>query len=186
MKIKIRCDRLRRGYRLRIFPLLTLTLLLLLGGCQSKTKPAGQQVQVLRVVSGQALEVADIGNQSKLTMRVRLIGVDAPHPRQQPWGPAAKKRLEELIQGKPVLIESDVELKDKFDRQLAYVWQDGVLLNEKLLAEGHVLFESQSQNNKYDERLELAQDKARVLALGIWNPEKPMRQSPSEFRSQNR
>jgi micrococcal nuclease len=170
----------------RIFPLIALTLLLFLGACSPKNQPSGQKMQVLRVVSGQALEVAEIGDQPKSTIRVRLIGLDAPHPRQQPWGPAAQKRLEELIQGKPVLLESDVELKDKFDRQLAYVWQDGVLLNEKLIAEGQVLFESESQNNKYDERLELAQDKARVLALGIWNPKKPMRQSPAEFRSQNR
>ena len=55
-----------------------------------------------------------------------------------------------------------------------------------MVAEGLALFQPRSLATKYDERLERAQEWARLMGLGIWNPDKPMRQSPSEFRRQNR
>lgn len=170
-----------------------LLLFLLLQGCQSPTTPQGLKVNVARVVSGQTLEVTTSSEQADTT-RVRLVGIDAPDLQQQPWGRAAKESLEAMIGGKPVLLELDVEEKDSFGRRLAYVWQDKVLLNELLVAQGYVLFvprrtESESQaspNRKYDQRLSRAQESARLMGQGIWNPEKPMRLTPSEFRRQNR
>lgn len=143
-------------------------------------------MQAVRVVTGQTLEITGVGDQPTLIQRVRLIGIEAPDTKQRPWGPEARKRLEEIIGKEPVLLEFDVEREDSFDRQLAYVWKDGVLLNEQMVGEGQAIFQPRSLNVKYDERLERAQEMARVMGLGIWNPEKPMRQSPSEFRSQNR
>lgn len=168
------------------FFLFTFSFLLFLAGCRANTTVRGVEVKVAQVVSGQALEVIDPQNQSGLISRVRLIGVEAPDLQQRPWGEAAKERLEEIIDEKPVLLESDLEVKDQYERQLAYVWQDGVLLNEKILAEGYGLFLSRSLNHKYDRRLERAQEYARVMGLGIWNPEKPMRLTPREFRNQYR
>jgi micrococcal nuclease len=98
--------------------------------------PQGIEVNVARVVSGQTLEVAS--SESK-TMSGAVIGIDAPDLQQQPWGQAAKQRLEAMIGTKPVLLEFDVQEQDSFGRRLAYVWQDGVLLNESLVAEGYVL-----------------------------------------------
>nr|WP_250125489.1 thermonuclease family protein [Chroococcidiopsis sp. CCMEE 29] len=72
--------------------------------------------------------------------------------------------------------------KDTFGRRLAYVWQDGVLLNEKLVKEGYVLRVTRSPNHKYDQRLARAQEWARLMGLGVWNPEQPMRLTPAEFR----
>lgn len=145
--------------------------------------PQGLEVKVARVVSGQTLEVAS-SERSKM-MSVRLIGIDAPDLQQQPWGQAAKQRLEAMIGTKPVLLEFDVQQQDSFGRRLAYVWQDGVLLNELLVAEGYVLF-GRSPNNKYDQRLSRAQEWARLMGRLIWNPEKPMRLTPAEFRRQYR
>ncbi|HEY9298839.1 MAG TPA: thermonuclease family protein, partial [Phormidium sp.] len=119
-------------------------------------------------------------------LRVQLIGVEAPDLRQRPWGEIARDRLQEMIGEKPVLLESDLELKDQFDRQLAYVWQDGKLLNEQLLREGRALFRPRSLNRKYDQRLERAQEYARVMGLGIWSLDQPLRVRPEEFRQQYR
>lgn len=166
--------------------LFAFSCLIFLVGCQSATTPQGVTVKVEQVVSGQTIEAIDPQNQSALISRVRLIGVEAPDLQQRPWGEQAKKRLEEAIDSKPVLLEFDVETKDQYDRQLAYVWQDGVLLNEQLIAEGYALFQSRSLNTKYDERLENAQEYARIMGRGIWNPEKPMRLTPSEFRERYR
>jgi len=51
-------------------------------------------------------------------MQVRLVGIDAPDFQQQPWGQAAKERLEAMIGGRPVLLEFDVQDKDAFERRL--------------------------------------------------------------------
>ncbi|MEW6497338.1 MAG: thermonuclease family protein [Cyanobacteriota bacterium] len=167
--------------------------LLLLVGCQSTRVPIGVNVQVQRVVSGQTLDVLNPTQQAALIDRVRLIGIEAPDLKQEPWGAAAKNRFEQLI-GKangqqlmlqPVFLERDVQEKDSLGRWLAYVWHDGVLLNEQLVKEGYVLAAPRSPNHKYDNRLARAQEYARIMGYGIWNPNQPMRLTPVEFRRQN-
>ncbi|RAM49503.1 MAG: thermonuclease family protein [Hapalosiphonaceae cyanobacterium JJU2] len=164
-------------------------LLLLVVACQPRSKSlenAQVQVKLAQVVSGQTLEVLGMGDQPNLISQVRLLGIDAPDLQQRPWGNTAKERLQALIKGDSVTLEFDVEGQDKFGRTLAYVWQDKVLLNEELVKEGQALFVGRSPNHKYDQRLERAQQWARIMGLGIWNPEKPMRFTPAEFRRQNR
>ncbi|MDY6940623.1 MAG: thermonuclease family protein [Cyanobacteriota bacterium] len=171
---------------MRGFPVIGVAVLLTvtLASCQP-TPIAGTPVRVDRVVSGQTVEITQAdGNTTSQT--VRAIGIDAPDLQQQPWGMAAKKRLEELVEGRSILLEFDVESEDGFDRQLAYLWVDGVLANEQLVAEGFVLDRARSPNIKYQQRLTLARERARLARRGIWNPENPLRQTPSEFRHQNR
>lgn len=161
---------------------------LLIAGCAAPVKPQGVTVQVERVLSGQSLQIFSNGAEDAPT-RVRLIGTDAPDFKQQPWGSEAKQRLEQLIEGQPLLLEFDVEQKYCYEdrcTQLAYVWRDEVLLNEQLIKEGCVLFAPRSPNTKYNQRLARAQEWARLMGKGIWNPENPMRQTPAEFRAQNR
>ncbi len=162
-----------------------LSLLLFLQSCQS-AQMQGVEVKVQRVVSGQTLEVTGVGEKPYSITRVRLIGIDAPDLQQQPWGEAAKQRLEAIALNQFVLLEFDVQDQDTFGRRIAYVWQDSVLLNEKLVAEGYVLILRRSPNNKYDQRLERAQEWARLMGRGIWNPQKPMRLTPAQFRRQYR
>jgi micrococcal nuclease len=82
----------------------------------------------------------------------------------------------------PVFLEPDTQEKDPSGRWLAYVWYDGVLLNEQLVKEGYVLAVPRSPNKKYDSRLVRAQEYARIMGYGIWNPDQPMRLTPAEFR----
>jgi len=166
--------------------LVTLFFLILLGGCQSNNAPQGVTLQVERIVNGQTLEVVAPQQQAGSTIKVQLIGVSAPDLRQRPWGEVAKERLQEMIGEKPVLLESDLASQDKSNLQLAYVWQDGKLLNEQLLREGRALFRPRSLNRKYDRRLERAQEYARVMGLGIWNPDQALRLPPEQFRQQYR
>ncbi|MGK7876293.1 MAG: thermonuclease family protein [Xenococcaceae cyanobacterium] len=174
--------------------LILICCLLWLVGCQSPNTPVGLTAKVQRVVSGQTLEVLSPSEQSALIEQVRLIGIAAPDLQQHPWGVAAKKKLEELlseIKGQQlvlqsVLLESEVEEKDRFGRRLAYVWHDGTLVNEQLVAEGYVLADLRSPNGKYTQRLIRAQEYARLMGYGIWNPKQPMRLTPKEFRSKNR
>lgn len=170
--------------------ILILACLLLLMGCQPKTPLVNNQplVKVARVVSGQTLEVLGLAEQPNLISQVRMVGIEAPDLRQRPWGDAAKDALETMIGGAEqyVLLEFDIQAKDKIGRTLAYVWKDKVLLNERLVKQGNVLFVGRSPNHKYDLLLDRAQQSARLMQQGIWNPEKPMRLTPGEFRRQNR
>jgi micrococcal nuclease len=168
--------------------------LCLLMGCQSAKPPQGLMGKIERVISGQTLEWVDTSKPTGLIERVRLIGIESPDMRQQPWGIEAKKALEQMIgetQGQQlvlqrVVLESDVAPLDSYGRRLAYVWKGGILLNEQLVKEGYVLAVPRSPNQKYDLRLIRAQEYARLMGKGIWNPEKPMRLTPSEFQRQNR
>jgi len=145
------------------------------------------------VVSGQTLDVLNTNQQPPLIERVRLIGIEAPDLKQHPWGAAAKNRFEKMISKitgqqlvlQPVFLEPDVQEKDSSGRWLAYVWHDNVLLNEQLVKEGYVLAAPRSPNNKYDSRIARAQEYARIMGYGIWNPDQPMRLTPAEFRRQN-
>ena len=169
--------------------------LLFLLSCQSTHAPTGVSVnvQVQRVVSGQTLDVLNPRQPPTVIERVRLIGIEAPDLKQEPWGSAAKNRLEQMISQtvnqqfvlQPVVLERDTQEKDSAGRWLAYVWVNGVLLNEQLVKEGYVLAAPRSPNQKYDERLAHAQEYARIMGYGIWNPEQPMRLTPAEFRRQN-
>jgi micrococcal nuclease len=148
---------------------------------------------VQQVVSGQTLDVLNTNQQPPLIERVRLIGIEAPDLKQHPWGAAAKNRFEKMISKitgqqlvlQPVFLEPDVQEKDSYGRWLAYVWHDNVLLNEQLVKEGYVLAAPRSPNNKYDSRIARAQEYARIMGYGIWNPNQPMRLTPAEFRRQN-
>ncbi len=162
-----------------------LWLLLILWGCQPAPTPQGDRVRITKAVSGMMLEVLPSGQQTQ-TERVRLIGMTAPAFGQNPWDQQAQTYLQTLTLGKTVLLEPDVEVvfrpKQGSSQKLAYVWLDGTLLNEKMIAEGYVLAGSRSPNLKYDQRLTRAQESARLRGIGIWNPNQPMRKTPGEFR----
>lgn len=179
---------------LRIF-LVSIGLLICLVGCQTAA-PQGTTAQVEQVISGDSLEISLPGGQPGRVQRVRLMGIDAPELQQDPWGLRSKERLEQMLVGRSVLLESEGSETDRFDRRLAYVWQGKTLLNEQLVLEGHALAMPRSvypdasgtykPKTRYDQRLANAQTKARILGLGIWNPAQSMREAPTEFRMQNK
>jgi micrococcal nuclease len=170
--------------------------LLLLAGCQT-APPERSTIQISRVISGQSIEWVDRSQQPPLIQQGRLIGIDAPDLAQEPWGKQAKQGLEELIgiAGKSnVSIEFEGTEADKYGRKFVYLWKDGRLLNEQLLKDGYVLASMRTPSSttvstsatKYRERLIRGSQYARLMGLGIWNSERPMRMSPSEFRKEER
>ena len=174
---------------LRLKPIWILLLaMVLLSSCQNRH---GEKIEVTiqRVVSGQTLEVVIDSQTPEVLEKVRLIGISAPDWRQKPWGLQAKERLEELLSNSlsesSIHLEIDNQTQDSYGRYLAYVWRDGILINEKLVQEGYVLAAPLPPNDKYNQRFAYAQEYARLMGLGIWNPEQPMGMTPQEFRNQN-
>ena len=95
--------------------------------------------EVKRTVDGDTLAVVVDGVEA----HVRLIGIDAPesvHPdprRNTPAGKKASQYTDGHLTGKTVQLEFDEEVKDKYDRLLAYVWCDGKLYNEQIVRDGY-------------------------------------------------
>lgn len=108
-------------------------------------------------------------------IKVRLIGMDTPEPRNvfkkkmHPMGKEVSDYVEALLSGKKVRIELDVDERDQYGRVLVYVYlEDGSMLNEHLLAEGKAMLMTIPPNIKYEQRFVAAQQKAREQHKGLW------------------
>lgn len=163
-----------------LFWLIAIALSLVLWSCQTTT-PTGKNATIRRVISGNSLEVLISGQNTPQAQTVRLRGVDAPRLQQEPWGEAAKAYLESVLPPQtPVLLEIDETQRDRYNRLWAYVWHEGELIDEKILKQGWALARTISPASPYQTRLNRAQDYARILGYGIWNPQQPLRQTPSQ------
>lgn len=99
--------------------------------------------------------------------RVRLIGLNAPED-GQPYYEESKKALEDLVIGKPISIEHDVDEKDTYGRTLAYLYVGDLFVNQKLIEQGVVVIETIQPNVVHAEEFIKAQADAREKCTGIW------------------
>ncbi len=109
---------------------------------------------------------------------VRYLLIDTPETNhaqlgKQPFGQQAKDRNTELMNSGKLEIEFDIgERVDKYGRLLAYIYIDGVSIQEKLLEEGLArVGYIYPPNTRHLDAFEKAQDKARKAGIGIWTLE---------------
>ncbi|MBI3616217.1 MAG: thermonuclease family protein [Candidatus Omnitrophica bacterium] len=106
--------------------------------------------------------------------RVRYIGVDTPelhHPRKpvQFYGREAMEFNRNLVEGKSVRLEFDVERYDKYNRLLAYVYlPDGTFVNAELVRQGYARLMTIPPNVKHAELFRKLQAEAREAGRGLW------------------
>ncbi|MBA2274067.1 MAG: thermonuclease family protein [Actinobacteria bacterium] len=129
---------------------------------------ARRTVLVSRVVDGDTIEVQLDG-----TTGIRLIGIDTPetvHPTEPVgcFGPAASDFTKHKLEGQMVRLEYDVERTDLYGRTLAYVFADGLLFNETLVARGYAQVTTYPPNVRYVNRFLAAQRSARGADQGFW------------------
>jgi len=85
------------------------------------------------------------------------------------YGEAAAQFNGDLVQGKPIRIEWDLQLRNSRGELLGYVFlEDGTFVNEKVLREGHAKLALIAPNLKYAERLQRAELAARRERKGLW------------------
>ncbi len=85
-------------------------------------QPGGlETATVVQVVDGDTVELST-------GRRLRYIGLNTPE-RDQPYYNEAREANRQLVEGKTVALEWDVETVDQYGRNLAYLWVDGVLVN---------------------------------------------------------
>jgi micrococcal nuclease len=129
--------------------------------------------KVTNVVDGDTM---DIQFENGKEERVRLVLVDTPetkHPTKpvQPFGPEASAFTKEMLTGKNVQLELDVQERDKYGRILAYVYIDGKMFNELLLEKGLARVAVFPPNTRYVDEFYAIQKKAQEAKLGIWSIE---------------
>lgn len=149
---------------------------------------------VTRVVDGDTLKVLLDGEEET----IRLLLVDTPetvHPSkpEQPFGKDASNYVKEMLENEEIVIEFDKSLYDNYNRYLGYIWFDGQMVNEMLVAEGlaRVAY-IYPPNTKYVEQLQEAENVARKNKKNIWSIdgyvesefELEMATSPSEMNEE--
>ena len=124
--------------------------------------------QVVRVIDGDTLLMAG-------DVRVRLLGVDTPEtvkPEQppEPWGAEASAFTKAFVAAGPVRLTFDRERRDRYGRQLAFVWRGEVSLNEQLIAAGlSPAMTKYPYSPAMKDRFRAAEREAKRKQLGIWS-----------------
>ncbi len=127
---------------------------------------------VLAVIDGDTMEV-DLGGRRAT---VRFLGIDTPEKTggylpAECGGDAATRRTAELLPpGTDVLLQRDIELYDRYDRVLAYVYRaaDGLFVNRYLVLDGYAGTMHFEPNTEHRTVLDAAEAEARAARRGIW------------------
>ncbi|MFH0739018.1 MAG: thermonuclease family protein [Candidatus Omnitrophota bacterium] len=137
-------------------------------------------ILVKRAVDGDTLQL-ESGE------RVRLIGIDTPemHESEKLQRDAARTKQDQttiqklgrrsyeftknLVEGKRVSLEFDVEKYDRYKRLLAYVYlKDGTFVNARIVEEGYASLMTYPPNVKYADLFLRLYQQARENRRGLW------------------
>lgn len=122
----------------------------------------GDRCIVERIVDGDTFECAPVG-------RVRMLLIDTPELGQGDIGAEAKRALEMLLPvGDTVELELDVAPRDRYQRTLAYVHNNGIMVNREMARRGLALVGVYQPNVRHVELLRAAVDSARAERAGLW------------------
>lgn len=125
---------------------------------------------VSRVVDGDTF-IATIAGVEE---RIRLIGIDAPesvHPDDQlnsEMGRIASQYTKELLTGKDIHLELDVQERDHYGRILAYAYLGDQMVNKVLLSAGMAQLATYPPNVRYVDEFRVLEQVARENRVGLW------------------
>lgn len=125
--------------------------------------PNGDTCMLSAVIDGDSIRCAD-------GREIRLLSIDAPEIAQAPWGERSRDALLERAPIRtPLDVEYDLERRDDFGRDLAYLYlRDGTMLNERMVESGHALAFVISPNRRYEARIRAAEATSSGAERGLW------------------
>ncbi len=129
-------------------------------------------VVVLRVIDGDTIELRGNGKivPDGAVARVRLLAIDTPEHGACFADTATARTAELLPPGSSVRIERDIQLTDRYDRYLLYVWtEQNVFVNESLVRSGHAEATLYPPNDKHWSTISRAEEAARTADIGLWS-----------------
>ena len=105
-------------------------------------------------------------------VRVRLIGIDTPEgtPSPECWADEARDHLRTLLpEGSTAWAVADVQLRDRFDRALLYLWtDDGRFVNHELASAGDAEAILVEPNSAHYDLFLSDEASARGAGIGQW------------------
>ena len=152
--------------------LMALALLLEPGGngkSSDEDLPRSVTALVTRSVDGDTVEVQLRGEDED----VRYIGVDtpetvAPGEPVDCFGPRASNFNESVVEGERVRLVFDAELRDAYDRLLAYVYLGDRFINAELVRRGYARSLTIPPNDRFAGLFRRAEHRAGVAGRGLW------------------
>ena len=109
-------------------------------GTTERFSPYIYNARITSVYDGDTVTAeVDCGFSIKVTMKLRLLGIDTPEIRgeERPEGLISRDYMRELILDKDVLIETYKDRTGKYGRMLATIHFNGMNVNEHLITEGY-------------------------------------------------
>lgn len=165
---------------MKIISKIFLSTLIILSGisCNSttekkETKKSDGSFAVKKISDGDTFWIYNDTSEGE---KIRLIGVDAPESKnvfkkkKGYFGTEAKEYLTNLLKGKHVKLEYDVDHTDQYGRTLAYVYlEDGTFVNADLVKSGYAMVMTVPPNVKFADEFVKLQQEARENNRGLWN-----------------
>lgn len=132
----------------------------------ARPAPTEERAVVARVVDGDTIVLA--GGET-----VRYIGIDAPElhgldGQPEPYAVAARERNVALVNGREVRLRRDVSERDRFGRQLRYIYVDRQMVNAALVQEGLAVAFTLAPDVAQSAYLERLEANARRAGRGLW------------------
>ena len=165
--------------------LLVLFAALIFSGCFTvEIKPT--ELDPVKFVYAMDGDTIVVSNRDGVDYTVRLIGIDAPESvapesytektgkENSRYGKMAADYLTHILEDHNYLyLEYDQELKDPYDRMLAYVYlsdRTNILdsVNYKMIIDGYAVSMEVEPNVKYCKELKKAEDDAKAAVSGLW------------------
>jgi len=138
----------------------------------NNSKQDRKEVQYIESIDGDTAKFKIDGEQ----ITVRFLGIDTPetvHPTkgEEEYGKEASNYTKERLQNanKIELEYEQTALKDKYERDLAWIWVDDELLQEKLISSGLAKTSELHNTYKYAWILQEQEEKAKEEKIGIWS-----------------
>ena len=133
---------------------------------QGVTSTSEVSYVVSEVIDGDTIRI-DTGD------TIRYIGIDTPetkHPRigKECFGEEAARFNEQLVLGKSIILEKDVNDTDRYGRLLRYVWLEGEMVNKILVEQGYAQASAYPPDIKYQVVLDAVEREARENGRGLW------------------
>ncbi len=132
-------------------------------------------------------DTANFKTSSGTVYKTRFLAVDTPetvHPTKgvEPYGKEASDyTCETLTNAKEIKLEYDdnSDREDKYGRTLAWVWVDGVLLQQSLVEKGLAEVAYLYDDYQYTSLLQDAEAVAKANKVGRWSGEEPSSEEDS-------
>lgn len=131
------------------------------GKCNSE--PANITITVSQVLDGDTIQLSN-------GETIRLIGINAPEQGES-CSSGATSKLRQLILGKEITLEQDINDKDQYGRLLRYVYVGTTFVNLEMLKLGFAHKYEYDSNTKYSIKFEQAENEAKQNEGCLWESE---------------